>query len=358
MKLKTTTFFMLLASQLAFGQKIEQAQEKGREAIELVDAGKLDEGIKLLKEAQKLDPDKLTYPYEIAYALYSKGDFKQAAKYLEGLLKHKDLNDRVYQLLGNCYDNLGKKEKAIETYENGIKKFPDAGNIYLEIGIVYMVKEDYNKAMSYYEKGIEVEPEFPSNYYWASKIYCATEEEVWGMLYGEIFMNLERNSKRTAEISKMLYDTYKSEIKITSDSSFTVSFSKNATIDASKLMSGGEFNLPFGFGFYEPALMVSLLAVRSIDPNSLSQIRSNFVDYYQSGENKAKYPNALFDYQCKIKQAGHLEAYHHWVLMKGDEDSFTAWRDQNKEKWDSFLKWFTANKLRLDKSQTFRRDQY
>ncbi len=356
MKLKTTALFvLLLVSQLTFGQNVQEAKQKGREAIVLVDKGQLDEGIKLLKEAQKLDPENMTYPYEIAYALYVKQDFKGAVKYLEDLLKHKDVNDRVYQLLGNCYDNLGKKEKAIETYEKGIALFPDAGNIYLEIGIVYMVKEDYNKALGYYEKGISVDPAFPSNYYWASKIYCASKEEVWGMIYGELFMNLERNSKRTAEISKLLYDTYKSEITVTSDSSFSVSFSQNATMNVSDPKN---IKLPYGIGFYEPALMMSMIMEKSIDLNSLDRIRTGFLAYYEKGENKAKYPNVLFDYQQKMLQAGQLEAYNHWLLMKGDEDAFIAWREKNPEQWESFQKWFNANRIELDKDHKFYSGQY
>ncbi len=42
-----------------------------------------------------------------------------------------------------------------------------------------------------------------------------------------------------------------------------------------------------------------------------------------------KYPNALFQYQDKILKAGHLEAYNHWILMKGDEDAFDQWNAGN-----------------------------
>ncbi len=79
--------------------------------------------------------------------------------------------------------------------------------------MIQLGKKDYNKALTYFEKGIEVAPNYSSNYYWCARLYCNSTEEVWGMIYGEIFMNLERNSKRTAEISKLLFDTYKKEIK-------------------------------------------------------------------------------------------------------------------------------------------------
>lgn len=346
--------FLLVCPVTLFSQtNKEKALEKGRAAISLMNEGKFAESIKLLEEAQQLEPDDINYPYEIAYAYYAIKDFKNAVKYLEGILKHKDVNDRVYQLLGNTYDNLGKPEKAIETYEAGLKEYPSSGNLYLEMGVMQMGNKDYNKALTYYEKGIEMDPRFPSNYYWASRIYCSSTEEVWGMIYGEIFMNLERNSKRTSEISKLLFDTYKSEIKFTSDTSFTVSFSQNATIDIATLSDTKKMKLPFGIGVYEPTLIFSALTVRSINIHALDTIRSNFVDHFFSNGHDKEYPNILFSYQQQIKKAGHMEAYNYWLLMKGDEERFDQWHAANKDKWDAFVKWFTENKLKVDNNNKF-----
>lgn len=349
----------MAAGQTIYGQtNQEKALEKGMAAIELMDNGKITESIDLLEEAKKLDPDNINYPYEIAYAYYALEDYKKAAKLLEPLLKHKDVTDRVYQLLGNSYDILGKSDKAIETYEAGLLLFPNSGNLYLELGVMQMGKNDYNKALDYYEKGIEVAPGFSSNYYWAAKIYCASTEEVWGMMYGEIFMNLERNSKRTVEISKLLYDTYKSQISFTSDTSFTVSFSKNATINIDQISDPNHMKLPYGISVYEPTLMFSMVTVKSINMESLHQIRTNFMHLYFSNGHDKTYPNVLFSFQKKIEEAGHLEAYNHWILMKGDEDGFDTWQAANKEKWDNFLKWFVENGLKINEANKFYRAQY
>jgi tetratricopeptide (TPR) repeat protein len=352
----TSLFFIGHFSQAQTNK--EKALEKGHAAMRIEAEGKFDEAIRLLEEARKLDPDDINYSYEIAYAYYAKEDFKKAVKYLDDLLDHKDVSDLIYQLLGNCYDILKKQDKAIETYEAGLKKFPGSGKLYLELGNINVAKDDFNKAIGYYEKGIESEPDFPSNYYWASKIYCSSTEEVWGMIYGEIFMNLERNSKRTAEISKLLYNTYKSEIKFTSDSGFSVSFSKSATINISDLSSPDKIKLPFGIGVYEPTLMMATAAEKTIDLSSLDRIRKRFVDFYFQKETSTKYPNVLFDFQQELIRAGQMEAYNHWLLMKGDEEGFIAWQKENKVKWDAFAKWFNAYHLTLNKTSRFYRFQY
>ena len=358
--LNLACFLLLLAATpVCYGQTDkETAQAKTRQAIKLEDEeGKYDEAIKLLQEACQLDPDNITYPYELAYSYTAKKDYKTASDILEKLLSHKDVYGRIYQLLGNAYDYQGMSDKAIATYEKGLKKFPGAGELYLELGNMGFAKKEYGKAIVYYENGIRADPKFPSNYYWAAKLYCSSTEEVWGMIYGEIFMNLERNSKRTVEISKMLFDVYKNQIKFTSDTSMTVSFSKNTTISVEDLKDPKKFKLPFGM-IYEKNLMLTITGEKQIDLNSVDRIRTRFIESYYKGDDPVKYPNVLFDYQQAMLKAGHFEAYNHWLLMKGDEDGFEAWQAPNKDKWTAFVKWFTDNKLQIDETHRFYRQQY
>lgn len=352
-------FLFLAAGHSALGQNNKElALVKGQEAVKLMDAGKVDESIKLLEEAQSLDPERIDYPYEMAYAYYMKQDYKTAAKILEKNKGNKDASEGFFQLWGNSYDMLGRSDKAFAAYDAGLAKFPKSGMLYLEKGNVHWNKKEYDKAVPYYEKGIEADPKFPSNYYRAALAYCGSTEEVWGMIYGEIFVNLERNTKRTAEISKLLYDTYKREITIKDNSSVSVSFSQNATINASCLKDAGSFKLPFGVGAYEPTLLLSMLTVKSIDINTLDTIRAAFVDnYFKNGFGKT-YPNALFTYQSRIKDAGHLEAYNHWLLMKGDVEAFDKWQSEHIDKWDIFLTWFGNNPIKITDSYRFYRAQY
>jgi len=344
--------------QLTYGQtNKEKALEKGQEAIKLMDNGKLDESIKLLEEAQKLDPDRFDYAYELAYANYAKEDYKGAIKILVNNIDHKDVTERLFQLLGNSYDVLGKSDEACEAYDAGLKKFPNSGMIYLEKGNVHWNKKEYGKALPFYEKGIEVDPKFPSNYYRAARIYCGSTEEVWGLIYGEIFMNLERNSKRTSDISKLLYDTYKSEIKFTTDTSMTVSFCQQMTMSVNAISDPKNLKLPFCM-IFETTLLVSIAFEKSVNIDSLDKIRTTFIDNYFNNEHDKKYPNILFSYQKKVKEAGHIESYNHWILMKGDEDGFDKWQSANKEKWDSFITWFGDNGLKLNDSNKFYSGQY
>jgi tetratricopeptide (TPR) repeat protein len=335
----------------------ERAYAKGMEAIQLMDKGEVGRSLELLEEARKLDPKNVHYPYEIAYAHCLNEDYSKSAKILEGLKKHKDANDRVHQLLGNSYSLSGDREKAIKAYEEGLKKFPDSGILHLERGNMEFFIEEYEKALSYYENGIKVDPRFPSNYYWAARLYCSSTEEIWGMLYGEIFMNLERNSKRTAEISKLLYDTYRSEIQQTSDTSMSVSFCKQMVIIVDQLTDMENMKLPFCM-VYETTLLVPVAFTSELDLTGLHGIRQGFIEQYYSMGHDKTHPNVLFDYQKRILDEGHMEAYDHWLLMMGDEDAFTKWQSANEDKWGAFVAWYSNEPLQLDENRKFHRTQY
>ncbi|MGV3540330.1 MAG: tetratricopeptide repeat protein [Rufibacter sp.] len=351
--------FLLLVCFHSFGQSpADLALEKGQEAIKLMDAKQYDQAITLLQEASKLDPKRSVYQYELGYSYYLKGDQKEAIAVFQKLVKAPDATDQYYQMLGNFLSMDGYPKKAEEAYNAGLKKFPSSGRLYLEKGNLLLHEKKYNEALALYEKGIEVDPRYPSNYYRAAEIFLNSTEEVWGMLYGEIFMNLERNSERTAAMSKMLYDTYKNQIKFTSDTSFSVSFSQNNLVNLSGSKKNPKIEIPYGMAAYEPTLMLAVVQEKEISLASLHRIRERFIPAYLEGNWGKRYPNVLISFQQDVKEAGYLEAYNYWILMKGDEAAFTHWKETNPEKWAAFLSWFPENGLKLTNNNKFYRARY
>ena len=172
------------------------------------------------------------------------------------------------------------------------------------------------------------------------------------MLYGEIFMNLVKNTDRTAELSKLLYTTYLKHIRLPKDSSLSVRFSNN-------LFSGKETLKPsFSKFIYEPIIVRSLANESTIDLNSLCKMRKKFVENYMRDNYYQNYPNALFTYQFKVLKAGHIEAYNHWILSQGDKTGFDDWVQKNAKSWENFLNWFKKNQIPLDDNYKFYREQY
>lgn len=348
-----------MAITVAFAQedKPNTSSRSQREVIakaaHLMDSGEFDKARLLLFDILKTDPDNATCAYEIAYSYSMERDYRAALRYAEPLLTNTHRTDQHFEMVGNCYDYLGEPQKAIEVYRKGFETFPTSGRLCLELGVMFAKQEKYDTAMAYFEKGIVVEPMFPSNYYWASRFYLNSTEGVWGMIYGEIFMNLERNTRRTVEMSELLYKSYKERIKITSDKSATVSFSRAMVLPPSNDRDTSKFRLPYGIGVYEPVLSMSLGSLQPITLNRLDTIRTTFLESYKLMGFDSTYPNVLFNFQDQVRAAGHLEAYNHWLLMKGDEEAFGTWLESNKQKLEDFYAWFKVHRIAIDKQNTF-----
>jgi len=350
-------FMAFLYSGLLLSQATEsetQAIEMTQKAIELMDNGKINESLKLLNEALKLDPENNDIKYEKAYAYYLDKNYKSAIKELETLRRKPDASPAVYQLLGNSYDLNKKSKKAIEIYDIGLAQFPKSGSLHLERGNMELIQKNYSEALKFYEKGIEVDPFFPSNYYWTSKIYLSGDNEVWGMLYGEMFLNIERGTRRTQEISKLLYDTYVSEITFNNDTSIKVSFSSNKLfVTSSNPDDIMEQIGSFGLLCYEPYLSLACLNQKVINIKSLHEIRTDFLSLFNQKNQQPNFKNVLFDFQDSLISQNNFEAYNYWLLNAGNPTEFQTWKEANIEKWDRFSNWFKENAIPLTETNYF-----
>lgn len=357
--LQTVLLVLAVTMNLHAQTNNERARAIADTAIAMMDEGRIEQAIKKLQLAKSIDPS-LSYDvdYEIAYAHYLNSEPEKALAIFERISTSPDVKDQCFQMLGNIYDIEKQTEKAMDAYNRGLRKFPDSGPLHLEMGNMQMARENYNEAIGYYEKGISKAPEYPSNYYRTAQLFLSSDEEVWGMMYGELFMNLERNSKRTQEMSKWLFDTYLSEIKWTSDTSMSISFSKAGNTLVAQDMIREDFRMPFSTFVYESCLLTGVTMVDSLDYDGLCEAREKFLEVYLQQGHDEKYGNVLMSYQKKIKDAGHFNAYNHWLLMMGDTDGFDKWYADNKQEFEDFASWYLENPISITKENVFLRKDF
>jgi tetratricopeptide (TPR) repeat protein len=353
--------FIFLIQSTSYSQTNEdkkKAVDLAKKGIKLEDKeGKYDEAIALFKQAQQLDPANINYPYEIAFTYYLKKDYATAIGLTSELLNHKDVTDEVYRLLGNAYDLSGDPDKALETYNKGLSIFPNSGKLYHEIGILQANRDSAEAAIDNWELGVKADPTFASNYYELTKVFCNSTERVWGVLYGELFLNLERNSDRSYEISKLLYDTYKEAINInaTVDKTYNlpaqISFTKVFIADTSAA------SLPFP-NLFELTVAKSIGNTKKISLKGLNSIRNSYVTLWYKMKNNEKYPNVLFNWHKYLIDKGYFKAYNYWLFNNGNVNEFEKWGKDNYDEFKEFAEWFTANPMKIDKEHYFVRTQY
>ncbi|MBP9096988.1 MAG: tetratricopeptide repeat protein [Ignavibacteria bacterium] len=358
--MKTALLFVFIAFySVSYSQTDNtEAQKKFKDGVDLFDAGKYENAIKMFKEAQKLDPQSSAPQYEIALTYSVMKKYEDAIEILEKIKNKPDAEDSYWSLLGSCYDLNDDRDKAFEIYEAGLKKFPKSGRLYLEMGVTNAMEKEYDKALKYFEKGIEVAPMHPSNYYWASMLWATSKNSVWSLIYGEIFLNLEKNSNRTEQISKMMFEVYKKGYAI-EDTVIKTSFvDNNIYINQSvseKEQSNQMLSSISTIAVFEIGMRLAAVGEKKIDINSLNRIRTNFLyNYFAKPENK-DFAGVVFDYQKKVQDAGFLEAYNYWILLDGDKQNEQVWQSKNEELWDKFIVWFDKNPMEINESNKFSR---
>lgn len=326
-----------------------QARSMGKEALSLISAKRYEEARKLLYSAYALDTSTHLYPYEIAYTHVLEKDYPYAIPYYRIACNKADATDFCYVMLGSCYFLLGRQDEAEEALEKGLARFPNSGRIYQALGDVNQI--NLVRALHYYEMGVRVDPTFAPNYYWLAKIFCNSTEAIWGMVYGELFLNLEKGTSREKEVSALLFDTYRENIRFSGDTAVTVRFCNNSLTYPNEHKTEW---LPLTM-VYEPCLRAVVRLGDSITLASLNGIRSRFVDAYFAENYHVSHPCLLFDWHRELQRSGYFEAYNYWLMRYGSPAEFDAWAASNRKRYESFLKWLEAHPLFLDRGRQFHR---
>jgi tetratricopeptide (TPR) repeat protein len=271
----------------------------------------------VLNRALQQQPNDLELLKDLAFSYYLQRDFVKAREVARPLPDRPDADVQAYQILGLVYKAIEERKECEKLYKAGLKKFPNSGMLYNEYGEMLWTKQDYT-AVKYWEKGIEVDPNFSGNYYNAAKHYYMTYDKVWGLIYGEIFLNLESYSKRTAEMKDLLLGGYK---KLFAEAS---------------LQNKQEVKNPFVSAYLEVMSKNASQVGQGITPESLTALRTRFVlDWFDKQSDK--FPFRLFEYQRQLLKEGMFESYNQWIFGASQNlPAFQNWSTAHAAAYNQF----------------------
>ena len=317
------------------------AAKEINEAIKAMDAGNFSQSRVILEEVLQNDSTNFDAWYEYGYSYYLQKDYSKAIEIMQTQTGNPQATDQLWQMIGNSLDIIGKPEEALAAYAQGLEKFPNSGRLYLESGNIFLIQNKIEEAIPYYEKGIEMDPEFPSNYYRLARIYCNSENEIWGILYGELFVNLERNTQRTREISALLYQTYQKAL-VYEKGQWQISFAKDAspfTIDFE--MAIGLAAAAYGIENKKPSINVA----------SLTAIRKGLLKALTETD-KTK-GMVLYTFWQQIDDMNFWDSYNYWLFSQAPNDQFEKWRKSNASDFSYFVKWYNPNPIVINEANYF-----
>jgi tetratricopeptide (TPR) repeat protein len=134
MKQFILVILVAFASQIAFAQDPDAAAKQVTKGTELHDKGDFKGAIERYDRALELDKNNADALYEKAYSLSAMGDAKEAISICKKSIKARG-SKNAYGLLGNLYDETNEPKKALKTYNEGIKAYPDDYMLHFNKGI-------------------------------------------------------------------------------------------------------------------------------------------------------------------------------------------------------------------------------
>lgn len=143
-------------------------------AIEVfLEVSQYEDALQEIEDYRQIDPGSDSMKYYEAVCLFHQKEWKQAVSVLEELIQNykketSDFNDigKAMILLADCYEETGRLEDMLATYQKVEKMFPDRENIHGLLAYAYREMEDYPTAIEEYTRQIE---RMPHAFYYSNR---------------------------------------------------------------------------------------------------------------------------------------------------------------------------------------------
>lgn len=324
-------------------------QKSVQEAIGLMDRNMPEQAIRVWDRVIQSVPDYTPYKYERAICLMMAEKYHDAQTALEAIYTDRSLFDRGYQLLGNCYVHLDSLDKAATIYHQGLASWPNSGRLHLELGNIAMMNRKPDDALDWWVRGTRAEPSYASTYYTICKTFAFTPHRFWAMLYGELFLNIESSTQRTAEISEMLFQIWQRGIRRGSED--PINLASEALLEQPSSLGPTVMNFPTAFE-YTVATSLAALPKSNHKPDTsllsvaqLVELRLLFIRAWKEAGYLEKYPNDVLNYHATLLAAGWLKEYLWWLYSYGNKKEMNDYYKSNEHRYDTFLGWFGLHSM-------------
>ena len=135
---------------IAISQDAKQLQETAKTFIRQADYAN---AILVLNRALQLDPQNLDLNKDLALSYYFQRNNTKAIETITPVLELPAADDQSFQLAGMIYKQADMSKDAERVYKKGLKKFPESGPLYNELGDLQWQQKNF-EAIKQWEKGI------------------------------------------------------------------------------------------------------------------------------------------------------------------------------------------------------------
>ena len=323
-----------------------RADDEAGKALDFMDRNLPESAIQAWDKALALMPDYRPYIYEKAVCLTMTKRFDDAIALLTPIYTDTSLKDRGYQLLGACYDERQDTSSSRRIYREGLAAYPTSGRLHFEMGQQYYVALDRTVAHQWWARGTQADPTYAKNYYWLAKSFAQTKDILWAMQYAELFLNLERNTQRTAEMSQLCFELWNKALKI-GDANDPINFCSDELLEQPDPRGQNVMSFPVAFE-YQMALAASVVTpkdtvTRRLSIEQMVDLRYAFTRAWIKAGLDTLHRNDLLTWNVELQRQGKLKDYLWWLYAYGDKTEMNRFFRKNEQRYDTFLVWFGEN---------------
>ena len=273
---------------------------------------------------------------DLSLCYYFEKEFQKGLTLILPVMGTTTCDDQCYQLAGNLYKGSGQSGEAERVFREGIARFPQSGPLYSELGEL-KAQGKSPESIALWERGIENDPAYPRNYYHACRYYAGTPELLRGLLYAEIYINMDPQGTRTSEIKELLLSGYRDY--------FRQRASYEPVADKIRFLAR-----------VSKSLDRQSTSVKEINTQTLTIIRTRFIiDWYQDRSDRYL-AYRLFEFHRELLRKGLFEAYNQWVFGPADQlQKFQSWTQLHGTEYAALLKWIRNKPFTMPPGQHYYR---
>lgn len=335
MKKISILFTVVLMAFAAYGQdgwpspEVEQMYHHAQEYTTL---GNYKDAITTYRQAIVLAPAKFVLYKSLGQTLYLSGNYKEAEQTLQPISEKQEADEACFYYLAASQAAQDKTKSAIATLKKGLSRFPAAGILYYETGKVFESEKKHENALDAWVEGIHKAPAYPGNYYEVARIYMDTAKDadhvIWGLLYGEIYLNIAPDTTGEAAFKTMLFAAYKTM------------FDNIASVNKLETPANS-----FIDAVQQTYLALTPVVSDGITTDNLIMVRTRFLMDW-SIKYGHQYPYSLFNYQDYLVRNGLFDIYNEWLFGKAESiTEYNAWNQFHPREMDIFLEKKQAHML-------------
>lgn len=336
MKKHFLIFGLLLLSTFLYSQiSVDSLVEVG---IQYHDNGEFVQAIETYKTALEIEPNSPLVNYEIALTYMYTGDYQNAIKHSDKVIKRNDKYLlQAYLVKGSCLDYLGKTKESIKLFKKGIKKFGDDHLLYYNLGYNYYNIKEFDKAEEAFIKAINTKANHASSHLFLGYLMYEKNQRVQSLLSLHFFLLLEPNSERSQNAYNLLQSQLSGGVERNQE--------EPGKIDI--FLSPDQLKSEFG----TIDMMITILeASKSLEENEGKSDDQLFIENTTSffkilGEHKTKENTGFWwDFYVPffylIAESEHIDTYCYYISQSTKETA-ADWLKENEKRVTDFAKWLS-----------------